>query len=40
MRYSNLIITSDAKKVMAKSGFGCRFHDLKYVKANVFFPNS
>ena len=25
------------KKVMAKSGVGCRFHDLNYLEVGLFF---
>ena len=37
MRSSKLIIKSTAQKVMAKSSFECRFHDLKYFKVGYFF---
>ena len=30
------IIKSDAKKWMAKYGFGCRFNDLKYYEVGFF----
>ena len=31
------MIKSIAQKVMANTGFGCRFHDLKYFKSGGFF---
>ena len=34
---SKLIIKSIAQKVMAKSGFIHRFHDLKYFEVDFFF---
>ena len=37
MRALRLIIKSDARKVMANSGFGCRFHDLAYFEVGRFF---
>ena len=46
VRYSNIryqdeilkiIIKSTAQKVMAQSGFGCRFHAPKYLKLEFFF---
>ena len=37
MRASKLIIKSNAQKEMAKSGFGCRFHDLNYFELKWFF---
>ena len=37
MRSSKLIVESDAQKVIAKFGFGHRFHDLKYFEVGFFF---
>ena len=37
MIFSNLIAKSDAQKVMAKYGFGCSFHDLKYFEVGILF---
>ena len=37
MRASKLIIKSNAQKEMAKSDFGCRFHDLNYFELKWFF---
>ena len=37
MRSSKFVIRSDAQKVMAKLGVGCRFHDLKYFEVVLFF---
>ena len=37
MRSSKLIIKSIAQKVMANYGFGCKFHDLKYLDFRFFF---
>ena len=36
MRCSKLILKSIAQKVMAKYGFECRFHDLKYLEVRFF----
>ena len=36
MRYSNLIITSIAPKVMVEFGFGRRLHDIGYLKLDFF----
>ena len=36
MRSSKLIIKSNAHMVMAKFGFGRRFHDLKYFEVGFF----
>jgi hypothetical protein len=37
MRFTNIIIKSITQKVMPKSGFGNRFHDLKYFEVGIFF---
>ena len=37
LRSSILIIKSDAQKQMVESGFGCRFHDVKYFEVEIFF---
>jgi hypothetical protein len=37
MRSSKLINKSVARKVMANFGFGCRFYELEYVEAGIFF---
>ena len=37
MRSSKLIIRNNAQKVMAKSGFGRRFHDLKYIEVGFLY---
>ena len=37
MRSSKFIIKSIAQKAMAKFGFRCRFHDLKYFEVGFFF---
>ena len=37
MRSSKLILKSIAQKVMSKSGFASRFHDLKYFEVGIFF---
>ena len=37
MTSSKLIIKSIAQKVMAKFGFGRKFHDLKYLEFGIFF---
>lgn len=36
MRFSKLIIIRNGNKQMAKHGFGCTFHDLKYVELKTF----
>ena len=36
MRPSKLIIKSTTQKVMVKSSFGRRFHDLKYFEVGFF----
>ena len=33
----SLIIRNIAQKVVAKSGFGCKFHDLKYFEVGFLF---
>ena len=40
MRSSKLIMKNIAHKVMAKFGFICRFHDLKYIQAKFFYQHS
>ena len=37
MRFSKLIIKSDAHKILTKFGFGHRFHDLKYFEVGFVF---
>ena len=37
MRSLKLIIKSDGHKVMAKYGFGCRFHAIKFLKLDFVF---
>jgi hypothetical protein len=34
--FGKLVIKNIAQKVMTKSGFGHKFHDLKYFKINIF----
>ena len=36
MRSSECIIKSITQKVMAKSGIGCRYHELKYFEVGFF----
>ena len=37
MRFSKLIIKSNAQKQMSKFGFGYKFYDLRYVKLGMLF---
>ena len=37
IRLSKLIIKSNAKKLMARSDFGRRFHNLKYFEVRFFY---
>ena len=37
LRCQKMLIESDAQKVMAKSSYGCKFHDLKYFEVGLFF---
>ena len=37
MRSTNCVIKCTTQKVMAKSGFGRRFHNLKYFEVEIVF---